>query len=92
MISNTFGKIFKRKDKELSSKDDVKQRLKLVLEHDRLSLDAYTLKKIREEILHVVSKYLELDTESLECSVETNNTMTALKANLPIRKIRRNLG
>ena len=69
------------------SRDDVKRRLKLVLAHDRSTLNASTLEKMREEILVVVSKYVELDTDSLEFSIKTDSKMTALIANLPIRGI-----
>ena len=69
------------------SRDDVKRRLKLVLAHDRSTLNASTLEKMREEILVVVSKYVELDTDSLECSIKTDSKMTALIAKLPIRRI-----
>ena len=85
MIKDFFERIFFIDGKV--SRDDVKRRLKLVLAHDRSTLNAATLEKMRKEILVVVSKYVELDTESLEFSIRTDNRMTALIANLPIRRI-----
>jgi cell division topological specificity factor len=85
MITEFFERIFLN-DKR-GSRDDVKRRLKLVLAHDRSTLNASTLEKMRKEILMVVSKYVELDTDSLEFSIRTDNRMTALIANLPIRRI-----
>lgn len=85
MITEFFERVFLN-DKR-GSRDDVKRRLKLVLAHDRSTLNASTLEKMRKEILIVVSKYVELDTDSLEFSIRTDNRMTALIANLPIRRI-----
>jgi cell division topological specificity factor len=85
MITEFFERIFVTNSR--GSRDDVKRRLKLVLAHDRSTLNASTLEKMRKEILIVVSKYVELDTDSLEFSIRTDNRMTALIANLPIRRI-----
>lgn len=85
MITEFFERIFVTSGR--GTRDDVKRRLKLVLAHDRSTLNASTLEKMRKEILSVVSKYVELDTESLEFSIRTDNRMTALIANLPIRRI-----
>jgi cell division topological specificity factor len=85
MITEFFERLFTSSSH--GSRDDVKRRLKLVLAHDRSTLNASTLEKMRKEILVVVSKYVELDTESLEFSIRTDNRMTALIANLPIRRI-----
>ena len=85
MIIEFFERLFVNNNR--GSRDDVKRRLKLVLAHDRSTLNASTLEKMRKEILIVVSKYVELDTESLEFSIRTDSRMTALIANLPIRRI-----
>lgn len=85
MIINIFDRLFLNINR--GSRDDVKKRLKLVLAHDRSTLNASTLEQMRREILIVVSKYVELDTESLEFSIKTDSRMTALIANLPIRRI-----
>jgi cell division topological specificity factor len=85
MITEFFERLFVNNNR--GSRDDVKRRLKLVLAHDRSTLNDSTLEKMRKEILIVVSKYVELDTESLEFSIRTDSRMTALIANLPIRRI-----
>ena len=85
MITEFFERLFLTNSR--GSREDVKRRLKLVLAHDRSTLNASTLEKMRKEILIVVSKYVELDTESLEFSIRTDSRMTALIANLPIRRI-----
>ena len=84
MITEFFERLFVH---NRGSREDVKRRLKLVLAHDRSTLNASTLDKMRKEILVVVSKYVELDTDSLEFSIKTDSKMTALIANLPIRRI-----
>lgn len=85
MIADILGRLFLFNGR--GTRNDVKKRLKLVLAHDRSTLNASTLEKMRKEILAVVSKYVELDTDSLEFSIKTDSRMTALIANLPIRRI-----
>lgn len=85
IITDFFERLFITNNR--GSREDVKKRLKLILAHDRSTLNASTLEKLRKEILIVVSKYVELDTDSLEFSIKTDSRMTALIANLPIRKI-----
>ncbi|WP_024613312.1 cell division topological specificity factor MinE [Clostridium sp. Ade.TY] len=74
-------------------KDIAKDRLKLILIHDRGNIPTETLEKIRLEILEVLSKYIEIAAEDVEISVsksdiEEGEASSALIANIPIKNIR----
>ncbi|MGD1951662.1 MAG: cell division topological specificity factor MinE [Leptolyngbyaceae cyanobacterium] len=88
MISDFLERLFG--SREPVSRDTAKQRLRFVLAHDRSDISPQNLEKLRKEILEVVSRYVELDFDSLEFSLESDQRMTALMANLPIRRVRTN--
>jgi len=74
--------------RQAASAGMARQRLQLVLAHDRSDLNSELLEQMRREILEVVSRYVEIDVEGGDVSLATEDRVTALVANLPIRRTR----
>ena len=69
-----------------ASANTARERLQLVLAHDRSDLSPELLDQMRKEIFEVVAKYVEIDLDEGDVSLETEDRVTALVANLPIRR------
>lgn len=74
-------------------KDVAKDRLKLILIHDRGNISSETLNKMRKEILEVLSKYIEIEADDVEISVTKSEEVegegaSSLVANIPIKGVR----
>ena len=74
------------------SKDVAKDRLKLILIHDRSNFSPEILEMIKGEMLDVISKYVEIEGTEVEIALtrtdESNGNASALVANIPIRKMK----
>lgn len=67
-----------------ASKNDAKNRLKLVLMHDRSRMSPQLLTKMRDELVEVISKYVEIDTDAMDLNFENDTNSIALVANIPV--------
>ena len=81
-----LDKLFGRSDN--SARSQAKDRLKLVLMHDRADIPAPMMDQMRAELMAVLSKYVEIDQGALEVSLERSEGTVALLANIPIRRAR----
>lgn len=87
-----FFKLFKRKKED--SKDLAKERLKLVLVHDRSELPPELLDMMKSDIIKVISEYAEIDDDSIDIKLtrmkrsEKESATSALVANIPIIKVK----
>ena len=75
--------------KKENSKDDAKNRLKLVLIQDRAMLPSGVLENMKDDILKVLSKYVEIEKSKLNidiCPYDEDPRKIALVANIPIVK------
>lgn len=68
------------------SKQVAKERLRLVLVQDRTCLSAHELEALKEDLLAVISKYLEIDEGGPEVNLEQDGQSVALVATIPIKR------
>lgn len=80
--------------KKTSSKDVAKDRLKLLLVSDRANCSPDVMEAIKNDIIKVISKYMDIDCEGLEIQItqteseEGNGSVPALMANIPIKDLK----
>ncbi|MBM7854525.1 cell division topological specificity factor [Desulfohalotomaculum tongense] len=78
--------------KENTSKNVAKERLRLVLVHDRANISPQLLHSLKADLIAVISKYMEIDEDALEVNLSSKDTQVALVANIPVKKMKRAVG
>lgn len=94
-ITGFFKRIIKTDQSlEESSKDTAKERLHLVLMQDRANVSADFLELMKQEIIEVIKKYIEVDEKAIDVRLtnqpneDGTNGSPALYANIPIINIK----
>jgi cell division topological specificity factor len=84
--------LFKIFSQRASSKDVAKERLKLILIHDRSNVSPELLESIKEDILKVLSKYVEIDDGEIDVKMtkmeQLEGDSPALIASIPIKRMK----
>ncbi len=71
------------------SKDVAKERLRLLLIHDRAHLSPELLQEVKQEIIDVINKYMEIDEESSQVQLTRGQNSAQLEANMIVKNIKR---
>ena len=93
-IMNFLKKMTKKEEQTLKSKDAAKERLHLVLMQDRANVSADFLDLMKQEIIEVIKKYIDIDENAMDVRLtnkdngDGSNGAPALYANIPILNIK----
>lgn len=71
-----------------SSKEIAKDRLRVVLIHDRAKISPETLDALKNDIIKVISNYMDINQHEMEISLENDSNSVALLANIPVKRIK----
>ena len=71
------------------SSQKAKNRLQIVLMHDRTDISPQLLDNLRNEIVKVLTKYMDIETEKIEINLDHDEQAVALVANIPVIRIKR---
>lgn len=77
---------FFKRNREDSSSKTAKERLKFVLVHDRTDLPPETMEKMKNDIIKVISKYVDIDSKEVMISFNHEGREQRLMADIPIKQ------
>jgi len=81
-ITKLFGK-------ESGSRNVAKERLRLVLLHDRASISPQLLEALKLDLIQVISNYMVVDETNLEVNLDSSGNTVALVANIPVKGMKK---
>ena len=93
-IKGFFKKIGKKEEVDENTKEAAKERLHLVLMQDRANVSADFLEMMKQEIIDVIKKYVDVDEAEIDVRLtnqineDGTNGAPALYANIPITGIK----
>jgi cell division topological specificity factor len=76
---------FKKKQSAVSAKE----RLQLVLVHDRTDLTPAQLEALKDDLLAAISKYIDIDADAVRLGLERDGRSQRLVADIPLRSVTR---
>ncbi|MBG0787502.1 MAG: cell division topological specificity factor MinE [Anaerolineaceae bacterium] len=74
--------------KQNASANQAKERLSLVLIHDRTDLSPEDLRSLKDRLIEVISDYVKIDSRHTEIEIQNDGREQTLIANIPLMKPR----
>ena len=84
-LMKIFGK------KEQSGKI-ARDRLKVVLIHDRANISPEVMDNLKNDIIKVISNYMDINQKDMDISLENDDNSVALVANIPVNRMKHDAG
>ena len=85
-MNNFFNRLTGRQP---ASKEVAKDRLKLVLIHDRTDISPAVMEMMKDEIIAVISRHVEIDRAGVDIKLTQEDHESRLVADIPLLKPRR---
>ncbi|MBP2649625.1 MAG: cell division topological specificity factor MinE [Firmicutes bacterium] len=71
------------------SKQIAKERLRLVLVHDRVNVSPQFMEILKEDMIKVISNYMEINEREMEVNLTQTESSVALVASIPVNRMKR---
>jgi cell division topological specificity factor len=84
-VTGFFDRILGRK----KSAQSAKERLQLVLVHDRMDLTPTELEALKDDLLKTISRHIDIDPEAVQIALERDGREQRLVADIPLRSVAR---
>jgi cell division topological specificity factor len=78
---HVLNKLLRPKD---SSRQIAKERLQFVLVHDRAQISPQLLETLKDEIIAVLSRHLDIERDGVEITLSQNRRESRLQADIPL--------
>jgi cell division topological specificity factor len=82
---NFFDRLLGRKN----SANSAKERLQLVLIHDRTDLTPAQLDALKDDLIRTISRHIDIDAQAMQFGVEHDGRSQRLVADIPIKSAAR---
>jgi cell division topological specificity factor len=79
MLRRLFG--------EKSSGQVARKRMQFVLMHDRLDITPDMMEAVKNDIIAVLSRYMEIDNKSIKVDIEQGKDFMALVSNVQVKRV-----